>query len=183
MTEQNFTKSLILCAFFAALTGVLSIVSIPLPFSPVPVNLALLSVYMAGGLLGPKNGALSLLVYVMLGAIGLPLFHNLTGGLSILLGPTGGFLIGYIAAAFLVGFFYQKKTLLALTSKGLIFGMLTGLIACYSLGTLWFMYISGANLQSALLLCVIPFIPGDIFKIAAAFFLIRKLHPILHRTP
>jgi hypothetical protein len=74
MTEQNFTKSLILCAFFAALTGVLSIVSIPLPFSPVPVNLALLSVYMAGGLLGPKNGALSLLVYVMLGAIGLPLF-------------------------------------------------------------------------------------------------------------
>ena len=131
MPQQSFTKSLILCSFFAALTGVLSIVSIPLPFSPVPVNLALLSVYLAGGLLGPKNGSISLVVYVLLGAIGLPVFHNLTGGLSILLGPTGGFIIGYIAAAFLVGLFH-KKSLLSSPTKGLIIGMLTGLTACYS---------------------------------------------------
>lgn len=203
MTKQNYAKSLILCSFFAALTGIFSIISIPLPFSPVPVNLALLSVYLAGGLLGSKSGAISQLVYVLLGAIGLPVFHNLTGGLSILLGPTGGFLIGYIAAAFLVGFFYERSTAAAEAAlptrststaepamptgsasptKGLIIGMLTGLTACYSLGTLWFIYISGANLQSALLLCVIPFLPGDAFKMAAAFFLIRKLHPIIRRT-
>ena len=143
MKESYRVKPLILCSFFAALTGVCSIVSIPLPFSPVPVNLALLSVYLAGGLLGPKNGAISQFVYILLGAAGLPVFHNLTGGLSILAGPTGGFLAGYIAAAFLVGFFYFKKM-----DKGLIIGLVGGLSACYALGVLWFMLISGAGLKS-----------------------------------
>jgi biotin transport system substrate-specific component len=176
MKERYRVKPLILCSFFAALTGVCSIVSIPLPFSPVPVNLALLSVYLAGGLLGPKNGAISQFVYILLGAAGLPVFHNLTGGLSILAGPTGGFLAGYIAAAFLVGFFYFKKM-----DKGLIIGLVGGLSACYALGVLWFMLISGAGLKSALLLCIIPFLPGDALKIIAAIFLIRKLRPFMSR--
>jgi len=176
MKERYRVKPLILCSFFAALTGVCSIVSIPLPFSPVPVNLALLSVYLAGGLLGPKNGAISQFVYILLGAAGLPVFHNLTGGLSILAGPTGGFLAGYIAAAFLVGFFYFKKM-----DKGLIIGLVAGLSACYALGILWFMLISGAGLKSALLLCIIPFLPGDALKIIAAIFLIRKLRPFMSR--
>ena len=176
MKERYRVKPLILCSFFAALTGVCSIVSIPLPFSPVPVNLALLSVYLAGGLLGPKNGAISQFVYILLGAAGLPVFHNLTGGLSILAGPTGGFLAGYIAAAFLVGFFYFKKM-----DKGLIIGLVGGLSACYALGILWFMLISGAGLKSALLLCIIPFLPGDALKIIAAIFLIRKLRPFMSR--
>ena len=176
MKERYRVKPLILCSFFAALTGVCSIVSIPLPFSPVPVNLALLSVYLAGGLLGPKNGAISQFVYILLGAAGLPVFHNLTGGLSILAGPTGGFLAGYIAAAFLVGFFYFKKM-----DKGLIIGLVGGLSACYALGVLWFMLISGAGLKSALLLCIIPFLPGDALKIIAAIFLIRKLRPFISR--
>ncbi len=176
MKESYRVKPLILCSFFAALTGVCSIVSIPLPFSPVPVNLALLSVYLAGGLLGPKNGAISQFVYILLGAAGLPVFHNLTGGLSILAGPTGGFLAGYIAAAFLVGFFYFKKM-----DKGLIIGLVGGLSACYALGVLWFMLISGAGLKSALLLCIIPFLPGDALKIIAAIFLIRKLRPFMSR--
>ena len=176
MKERYRVKPLILCSFFAALTGVCSIVSIPLPFSPVPVNLALLSVYLAGGLLGPKNGAISQFVYILLGAAGLPVFHNLTGGLSILAGPTGGFLAVYIAAAFLVGFFYFKKM-----DKGLIIGLVGGLSACYALGVLWFMLISGAGLKSALLLCIIPFLPGDALKIIAAIFLIRKLRPFMSR--
>lgn len=166
-------KPLILCSIFASLTAICSIISIPLPFSPVPVNLALLSVYLAGGLLGAKYGALSQLVYVLLGAVGLPVFHNLTGGMAILTGPTGGFIAGYIAAAFLVGL---------LSDKGLIPALLSGLFSCFLLGTLWFMYLTGANLQSALLLCVIPFLPGDALKILTAFFLIRKLRPLINKT-
>lgn len=166
-------KPLILCSIFASLTAICSLISIPLPFSPVPVNLALLSVYLAGGLLGAKYGALSQLVYVLLGAVGLPVFHNLTGGMAILTGPTGGFIVGYIAAAFLVGL---------LSDKGLIPALLSGPFACFLLGTLWFIYLTGSNLQAALLLCVIPFLPGDALKIIAAFFLIRKLRPLISKT-
>ncbi|GAB1477384.1 biotin transporter BioY [Bacillota bacterium] len=165
-------KPLILCSVFAALTAICSIISIPLPFSPVPVNLALLSVYLAGGLLGARYGALSQLVYVLLGAAGAPVFHNLTGGMAILTGPTGGFIAGYIAAAFLVGL---------LSDKNLILALISGLFACFLLGTLWFIYITGSNLQTALMLCVVPFIPGDVFKILAAFFLIKKLRPLINK--
>ena len=76
------TKGLILCAFFAALTGICSIISIPLPFSPVPINLATLSVFLAGGLLGQNMGQLVRLSYVLLGAVGVPVFHSLTSGLG-----------------------------------------------------------------------------------------------------
>lgn len=186
MKKTFQAKPLILCSFFAALTAVCSIISIPLPFSPVPVNLALLSVYLAGGLLGAKYGALSQVIYVLLGAIGLPVFHNLTGGLAILTGPTGGFLIGYIVAAFLVGLIYHRDPTptpsLHFPFVRLAAGIAVGLFLCFMLGTLWFINISGSNLSSALVLCVFPFIPGDILKILAAIFLIKKLHPLINKV-
>jgi biotin transport system substrate-specific component len=179
MIDIYYAKPLILSSLFAAVTGICSILSIPLPFSPVPVNLALLSVYLAGGLLGPRYGPLSQLIYLLLGAVGLPVFHNLTGGLTILAGPTGGFIIGYIAASFIVGLFYSKHK----STPLLTVGLLLGLTACYTLGTLWFMYITGTDsLIGALLLCVIPFLPGDALKILGAIFLIKKLRPFIDRS-
>jgi biotin transport system substrate-specific component len=166
------TKGLILCAVFAALTGICSIISIPLPFSPVPINLATLSVFLAGGLLGAKYGAISQIIYVLLGAVGVPVFHSLTSGLGILTGPTGGYIIGYILAAFIIGRIYSS-------TKHLLLALLAGIVACYALGTLWFIYLTGVNLWSALLMCVIPFIPGDIIKILAALLLIKKLKRFL----
>lgn len=166
------TKKMILFAFFAALTAVCSMISIPLPFTPVPINLATLSVFLAGGLLGARGGAASQLVYVLLGAVGLPVFHNFTGGLGILTGPTGGYLIGYIAAAWITGFLSGKL------GQGIyksMFSMILGLIACYTLGTLWFMYLTSMGISEALLLCVIPFLPGDAIKIAAGSVLVKRL--------
>ncbi len=190
MSKRYNAKPLILSSFFAALTGIASMISIPLPFSPVPVNLALLSVYLAGGLLGAKNGAISQIIYILMGAVGLPVFHNLTGGLAVLTGPTGGYIIGYVLAAYLVGFFYSfinnrssKKNysnpMCNLKSMGLTVGILIGLTTCYTLGTLWFIYLTDSTIPSALLLCVIPFLPGDALKIIAALFLIKKLCPII----
>lgn len=183
MKNENKTKAFILASFFTALTAACSIISIPLPFSPVPVNLALLAVYLAGGLLGAKYGFLSMVIYLILGAFGVPVFHNLTGGLGIIMGPTGGFIFGYIAAAFLTGFFYHRSAGPSgnknKNTRSLVFGIVAGLLACYSLGLLWFMYLTGSNLPAALMLCVIPFIPGDIFKIIAAVVLIRKLEPFI----
>jgi biotin transport system substrate-specific component len=177
MSKAYSSKGLILSSIFASLTAICSAISIPLPFSPIPINLALLSVYLAGGLLGPRLGALSQTIYVLLGALGLPVFHNLTGGLSILIGPTGGFLIGYIAAAFFAGLAHRYR----LRIKALVTGIGLGLFVCYFLGTLWFVFISGTGILSALTLCVLPFLPGDFLKIIAAIVLIKKLQPIVSK--
>jgi len=172
-------RGMILAAVFAALTGILTQVQIPL--EPVPVNLALFSVYLAGALLGPKYGALSMLVYVLLGAVGVPVFSGFSGGLHKLVGPTGGYIVGYIAAAFLVGLLSRKwgfgfgNLTLALT-------MLIGMIACYTLGTAWFMIVTGRDLWTSLTLCVFPFLLGDGIKIALATLLAGRLRAPLQAS-
>ncbi|HWQ77584.1 MAG TPA: biotin transporter BioY [Anaerovoracaceae bacterium] len=170
------TKKMILCALFAALTAVCSMISIPLPFTPVPVNLATLSVFLAGGLLGSRDGAVSQGIYVILGAVGVPVFHSFTGGLGILTGPTGGYIIGYIAAAWLTGFMIEK---LGQSFMKNILSMIAGLAACYALGTLWFMYIMSTELAAALMMCVVPFLAGDALKILAGSILVKKLHRLI----
>lgn len=170
------TKMMILCALFAALTAVCSMISIPLPFTPVPINLATLSVFLAGGLLGSRYGALSQLVYVLLGAIGLPVFSGFTGGFGIIMGPTGGYIVGYIAAAWLIGFLIEK---LGRDYHKIVISMIEGMIVCYTLGTLWFMYITSTGLAAALMLCVVPFLIGDAIKIVAGSILVRKLHKLI----
>ncbi|WP_312642569.1 biotin transporter BioY [Hydrogenoanaerobacterium sp.] len=170
MTKTLTTKKMILCALFAALTAVLS--QLAIPFGPVPINLAMLSVFIAGGLLGAGVALLSQAVYVLLGVIGLPVFALLTGGPGIVFGPTGGYIVGYIAAAWLVGFISSK------TSKKywqLVLAMAAGLILCYALGTAWFMFVTKNGLIQSLLLCVVPFLIGDALKIAAAAFLVTRL--------
>ena len=170
------TKRMILYALFAALTAVCSMISIPLPFTPVPINLATLSVFLAGGLLGSKGGAISQLVYVFLGAIGLPVFAQFTGGFGILTGPTGGYIIGYVAGAWLTGFVIEKL------GQGFyknIIAMVAGIAICYTLGTLWFMYSTSTGLVAALVMCVIPFLIGDAIKIVAGAVLVKRLHKFI----
>ncbi|MDR2156296.1 MAG: biotin transporter BioY [Clostridiales Family XIII bacterium] len=171
--SRNRLYSLILCALFAALTIVGSIIQIPLPFTVVPINLALLSVYLAGGLLGAKYGCLSQAIYILLGAVGLPVFSGFQGGLGTLAGPTGGYIIGYAAAAFVVGAIVGAVKTPPVWK--LIGALLAGLIACYTLGTAWFMISAKTTFAAALFLCVIPFLVGDALKITAAVFLIKVL--------
>jgi len=170
------TKKMILCALFAALTAVCSMVSIPLPFTPVPINLATLSVFLAGGLLGSRYGAASQTVYVILGAVGLPVFHSFTGGFGVITGPTGGYIIGYIAAAWLTGFLIEKLGHSFLKN---IAAMIAGLAVCYAMGTMWFMYITSTGLAAALMMCVVPFLVGDAIKIAAGAFLVERLYKLV----
>ena len=103
-TEQkrySKTTALVLCGIFAALMAICSFITIPLGFTPVPINLATLGVFLTGGILGKKYGSISLIVYILLGAVGVPVFAGFKGGLGVLAGPTGGYIIGYLAAAFL----------------------------------------------------------------------------------
>lgn len=170
------TKQLILYSLFAALTAILSQISIPLPFTPVPINLATLSVLLSGAILGKNGGAISQLVYVLLGAIGLPVFAKFSSGIQIILGPTGGYIIGYIIAAFIVGMITEKYAKSMITY---IISMIVGIIACYILGTSWFIHVTGSGLITALTMCVFPFIIGDLIKIVLGSFLVKRLRKII----
>ncbi|MBR2512249.1 MAG: biotin transporter BioY, partial [Firmicutes bacterium] len=135
-----------------------------------------------------KYGSVSVIVFVLLGAAGLPVFHGFTGGMGIITGPTGGYIVGYILAAFLTGimidtYFKARKSSdnKAATYAVLALAMALGLFACYALGTAWFMHISGTDLKAALLMCVVPFLIGDAIKIAAATVLVKKLRPFARR--
>ncbi|MDR2355080.1 MAG: biotin transporter BioY [Clostridiales Family XIII bacterium] len=176
------THLFILCGLFAALTAVCAVISLPLPFTPVPVSLATLAVLLAGGILGAKFGALSQVVYILLGAIGLPVFAGFTAGVGILAGPTGGYIVGYIAAASVVGLLCGRLKGAGIRAMAVLAGaMVLGMCACYALGTAWFMYLTNTPLLAALGLCVFPFIPGDLFKIVVAAFLCGRLRGFVSR--
>lgn len=174
--EKNTTHKLVFCAFFATLTAILSQFSIPI--GPVPINLATFSVFLAGALLGSAAGALSQVVYVLLGACGLPVFAQFSGGIGVIAGPTGGYIIGYIAAAWLIGFLCER---LGTKTLQMVFAMTAGLTLCYILGTAWFMFTTRTALLHSLMLCVFPFLIGDALKIAVAVALEPRLRQTLYR--
>lgn len=173
---------LILTALFAALTAVGAWISIPLPFTAVPITLATMLASLAGGLLGPWYGALSQVIYLLLGAAGVPVFHNMTGGVGILAGPTGGYLVGYITSALLCGILMRVFCHTKTAWWGIAISSLVGLASCYVLGTIWFIRLSGTGLAASMAMCVIPFLPGDALKTIAIVLLLRKLKPALSRT-
>ncbi len=178
--KYNNTTYLILSAVFAALTAVCAWIAIPLPFTPVPVVLATMVTSLAGGLLGPKYGSLSMIVYLLLGAVSIPVFAGFKAGLSVLAGPTGGYLIGYVTSAFLCGILLQKLAKNKLTWWSVFVAIIVGLASCYALGTAWFMISTGTGFAAAMMMCVVPFLVGDVLKTIAAAILIKKLRPLVY---
>lgn len=170
MAKKFTVKDMVLCSLLAAMTGILSQIGIPI--GEIPINLALFSVYLAGGLLGSYKGAVSMLVYIMMGAVGLPVFSNFRGGLSVLAGPTGGYILGYLFAALAVG---MVSSYWGASFWKLAIGMAGGLTLCYLFGTVWFVLLTGNGLAAALSACVLPFLPGDAVKIVSAAILLPKL--------
>jgi len=166
------TKDMILCALFAALTGVGGLIAIPLPFTPVPITLQTFFTFLAGAILGKYLGALSQVIYLLLGVVGVPVFAKGSSGIGPLLGPTGGYLMGFIPAAFLVGWILERREK---APFGLIFlAMVVGLIAIYLPGVGWLAWVAGLNLAKAFLLGVLPFLPGDAVKIVVGALIVKK---------
>ena len=164
-------RQLVYTALTTAIIAVLSQVQIPLP-GLVPLSLATFGVMMAGLLLGARWGAVSVAVYLLLGAVGVPVFAGFKGGVSALLGPTGGYLIGYLPCAALAGLSFSRGRDTFLSRC--VF-LLIGTLACYILGTAWFVHQTGRTLYESLGLCVLPFLPGDAAKILLAAFLAPRL--------
>ena len=149
-------------AVMTALTCVLAPLSIPI--GPVPISFTNLAIYFSLYLLGWKLGTLSYLVYLLIGMFGVPVFSGFTGGMGKLLGPTGGYIIGFLPMAILGGLAIER-----FSSRGMHFAGLTlGTLVCYVFGTAWFCFVAKMAVIPALSLAVFPFIPGDIAKIAAA---------------
>lgn len=167
-------------ALGAVIIAVCSWISIP---TVVPFTLQTFAVFFILSTLGGKRGTVSIIIYILLGAVGIPVFSGFKGGIGVLLGTTGGYIVGFI----LMGLVYWLFERLA--GKKLpvvIISMLTGLVICYAFGTAWFMFVyagqSGAiGVGTALGWCVLPFIIPDVAKMAAAILLssrIRKYLPV-----
>lgn len=163
-----------MCALFAALTAILSQLAIPI--GPVPINLASFSVFCAGAILGPKLGALSQAAYVLLGIAGVPVFSLFRGGPGILMGPTGGYIAGYVLAAWLVGLLAERRKNKALQ---MALAMLPGFFVYMVTGIGWYMLSTKTGLWEALLVCAVPFLLGDFIKIILAALVSCRLRPIL----
>lgn len=159
------TKTITLIGIMTAITCVLGPLSIAIPISPVPISLTTLAIYFTAVLLGWKKGVTCTLVYLMIGFIGVPVFSGFTAGPAKLLGPTGGYLIGFIFMALISGFFVDKFK--DKTSMNVL-GMVIGTVITYALGTLWLAYQASLPFKAALFAGVIPYIPGDIGKIVLA---------------
>lgn len=159
----------VLTALFAAVLCVLAPWAVPVGF--VPVTLATLGVYLAAGLLGPWRGTAAVGLYLLLGAVGLPVFAGFSGGAQQLVGLTGGYLWGYLLCALAAGWLIRRAPRPVLVPLWLV----TGTALLYAVGTLWYCRQTGAPPGTALSTCVLPFLPADGVKIAVATALILPL--------
>ena len=161
------TKTMIICALFAAVMCVFSVMTIPTGI--VPVTMGFLGVFLVAVILGPKKGTVSVAVFILLGAVGLPVFSGFKGGFQVLIGPTGGYIWSYIIMALFIGILTVKNPKNKWLAMLKIFFVCIGAaVIGYSLGTVQFMFVRDTNIQTALVMCVLPFIPFDIAKAAVA---------------
>lgn len=179
MKSKTFTTTqIVFIGIMAALIAICSWISIP---TTVPFTLQTFAVFLAVGLLGGRNGSITVFIYILIGAIGLPVFAGFTGGLGKLLGTTGGYIVGFLFSALLMWLiekFFGRK----LWVTGI--AMVLGVIVCYALGTVWFMVVYAKNtgaitLATTLGWCVFPFIIPDLIKIALALVLSNRLRPVI----
>lgn len=161
-------------ALFAVLMAVCSWISIP---SVVPFTMQTFGVFLTVGVLGGKRGTLAVVVYLLLGAVGLPVFAGFAGGLGALLGSTGGYLVGFVFLALVM---WAMERIPGKKTWVLALSMVLGLAVCYAFGTAWFMVVYArttgpVGLWTALGWCVLPYILPDLVKMALALVIRKRL--------
>jgi biotin transport system substrate-specific component len=174
MDSSNQLRMMVYASLFAALTAVGAFLAIPI--GPVPIVLQNMFVYLAGLLLGGRWGLASVGVYLLAGACGLPVFAGGLGGISRFIGPTGGYLIGYLPTVFLIGKMSQKANPRIVSD---VLAMICGTLVLYACGVSWLKIVTGMSPAKALALGMYPFLIGDALKIAAAAAIAKSLRPIV----
>ncbi len=178
MTETADTlKMTVRAALLAALIAAGAYIAVPV--GPVPIVLQNLFIYLAGLLLGPRWGSAAVGVYLLAGLCGLPVFAGGTGGIGRLAGPTGGYLIGFLPAVWAVGAVSRLGRGRVIHD---VIGMILGTAIIYLLGVGWLMVVTGLASAKALAAGMLPFLPGDAAKIAAAAVIARAVRPVIDES-
>lgn len=165
-SHNDNIRKMVFASLFAAMMAVGAYIKIPVPVSPVPITLQTFFILLAGAILGARWGTISVIVYLLLGIAGLPVFSGGSSGLGMFFGPTGGYLIGFIFGAFIIGFLCDRYGRDKVHLNMLF--MLAGLFAIYLFGVLQLMNVASLSFPEAIALGLIPYIPGAILKIIAS---------------
>ncbi len=176
--SHSQTYDITYIALFAVFMAICSWISIP---TAVPFTMQTFGVFLAVNVLGGKRGTLAILVFILLGVVGLPVFSGFTGGIGVLLNTTGGYIIGFLAASLIM---WAAESWIGKSPATQIISMVLGLFICYAFGSAWFLIVyartSGAvGLMTVLGWCVFPFVIPDLMKIGLAFTLGRRLRRML----
>lgn len=175
MFKKLTVRDLTMISLFTALICVSSYIRIDLPVG-APITAQTLAVMLAGSVLAPRQAAFSLFTYLLLGAVGAPIFAGGTAGLPIILGKTGGYLIGFLVGAVVISLIRGKKSSLLRLGIANVIG---GIIVVNLFGAIWLNYVTGMGMAKTFMLGVLPFIPGDLLKVVAATIIANRLNKYL----
>ena len=170
MKSDLTVKHMVQCSICAALLAISAWISIPMP--QISFTMQSFAVFFALGLLGGRRGCISIGIYLLMGAVGLPVFSGFRGGAGVLLGVTGGYIWGFLAAGLIYWLFtavFGDKLYIRLIS------MILGMLVCYGCGTAWYLHLYGGNFWAILATCVLPYLIPDGVKIALAISLAERL--------
>ncbi|MDD6216488.1 MAG: biotin transporter BioY [Roseburia sp.] len=170
------TKTIVTVGMFTAVLAVLSILTIPMP-SGVPVTLQTFAMALCGYVLGAKKGTLSTVLYVVIGAIGVPVYAGMSGGVGVLFGYTGGFLFGFIFMTLLCGLGLSMKNKVL----QVVFGLL-GLVVCHLFGVIWFSVVAASTFVNSFLVVSVPYLLKDVTSVVAAYFVAIAIRKALYAS-
>ncbi len=177
-------KKTVLMTQMAMMTGVLCIVApvtIPLPFTPIPMTLTTFVLYLIASLLGAKKGVICVFLYLLLGIVGLPIFSGFSSGFITLAGPTGGYAIGYLPCVYFSGWLLERK-MIRKNKIGYFLCFACGTVCCYCFGTIWFVIMMSGTytIGQTLLICVVPYLFFDIIKMLGATITVLSIKQRIH---
>ena len=180
-TKRNKTYDMVCIAIFAVLMAVCSWIAVP---TTVPFTMQTFGLFLTIGVLGGKRGTLAILIFILLGAVGIPVFSGFTGGLGILFGTTGGYIIGFIFSGLVM---WAMEKLIGRKTWALALAMVLAMIVYFTFGTAWFMAVYGRTvgpigLSAVLGWCVLPFVIPDILKMMLALMLCGRLSRMIEKV-
>lgn len=164
-------KYFLFAALFSSLISVSGFMALPLSFTPIPIVLQNIMVLLTAVVLGPFWGSMSVLIFLLSGLCGLPVFSGFQGGVARFISPTGGFLYGYLLSCFITGLISKNKDSKVIIFLSLIFGILT----MYITGLIHFIIVTKKTLSESLLMCIAPYIIPDLIKCTVFTFIAKRL--------
>ncbi len=181
MSQRKKFYDIAICSMFAAILCICSVTTIPI--GPIPISLGIFGVLLASNILSLKRALLSTFIFIFLGIIGLPVFSGFKGGIFVIIGPTGGYIISYLFVALITNISYQHLSFTKMPDFIKVFiSSIIGLFVCYLFGTLHYMIVLSVPCSSAILTCIIPFILFDILKALAVSFIALPIKNAIKST-